>query len=528
MVESPLPVPGDIVAGKYRVDSRIGEGGMGVVLGAFDESLGRQVAIKFLHPSRAANESAAARFGREARAAASIESEHVVRVHEVGALPNGAPFIVMEHLRGSDLAQVLQYRGGLPVDYAVDLVLQTCEALAHAHARGIVHRDLKPQNLFLTERSDGSPCVKVLDFGISKAADNDESSPKLTSTEMVMGTPLYMSPEQVRSLKNVDHRADIWALGAILFELLAAKPPFDGPSASALHAAIAMDPPASLRERRPDVPQHVEAAILRCLEKDPARRFQSVQELSAAIVPFATSRGRQAAPSLTGPSASGSHPHIISMPPPAGGFGTASTMDVRSSWQSATSPSPEAPTTSASKTGLVIGGVVGGAVLLLVGVGGGAGYFFYSRAAANPVQATPTVSVSSPPTPVPTIAAEPATKPSVAPAASSASTPGPAPSSKPAARDAGPPAPSQDDQDRATARTLQASCDHFHMLLSSQMSPTPEQRKRQAEMAKLQNCIARPAVRCQRQVCREACTILNDDFCKRDVDRLDHDFPAKY
>jgi len=175
MVAVPLPSIGEVVAGKYRIDSVIGEGGMGVVLGAFDTSLGRPVAIKFLTPARALNEAAAARFGREARSAASIQSEHVVRVFEVGALPNGAPFIVMEHLKGSDLAQVVDSRGGLPIDEAADLVLQACEALGEAHARGIVHRDLKPQNLFLTARNDGSPCVKVLDFGISKSAETDES-----------------------------------------------------------------------------------------------------------------------------------------------------------------------------------------------------------------------------------------------------------------------------------------------------------------------------------------------------------------
>jgi serine/threonine-protein kinase len=506
MVESALPIPGEIIAGKYRIESIIGQGGMGVVLGAFDQSLGRQVAIKFLHPSRAANEGAAARFSREARAAASIQGEHVVRVHEVGQLANGAPFIVMEHLRGSDLAQIVQHRGGLPVDYACDLVLQTCQALAQAHARGIVHRDLKPQNLFLTERADGSPCVKVLDFGISKAADTDESSPKLTSTEMVMGTPLYMSPEQVRSLKNVDHRADIWALGAILFELLAAKPPFDGPSASALHAAIAMDAPASLRARRPDVPPHIDAAILRCLEKDPARRFQTVQELSAAIAP-----GRVT-------SASGSNPVIVSVSPPAGGFGTASTMDVRSGWQQATVPQPMP---KSSNTGLIIGGIAGGALLVLLAIGGAAAYFLSRTATAVSVTETP---VTPPATTVPAMTADP---PVVPTAPAPAPAPPPTASAKPVApKDAGPPPPSQDDRDRALATTMQGSCDHFHMMMS--MAKTPDERKHQADMAKLQNCITRPAIRCQRQVCREACTILNDEFCRQNVDRLDHDFPAKY
>jgi serine/threonine-protein kinase len=504
MVESALPSPGDVIAGKYRIDSTIGQGGMGVVLGAFDQSLGRQVAIKFLRPNRAAIEGAAARFSREARAAASIQGEHVVRVHEVGQLPNGAPFIVMEHLRGSDLAHILQSRGGLAVDYACDLVLQTCQALAQAHARDIVHRDLKPQNLFLTERPDGSPCVKVLDFGISKAADTDESSPKLTSTETVMGTPLYMSPEQVRSLKNVDHRADIWALGAILFELLAASPPFDGPSASALHAAIAMDAPASLRARRPDVPPHIEAAILRCLEKDPARRFQTVQELSAAI----------AAGNIV--SASGSNPVIVSVSPPAGGFGTASTMDVRSGWQQATAPQP-AP--RSSNTAMIIGGMAGAALLVLLAIGGTAAYFL-SRSAVT-VTETPIPAPATATTTVPAITADPPAQPTtpVAPA------PVPTPSTKPAAKDAGPP-PSPDDRDRTLASTMQGSCDHFHMMMS--MAKTPDERKHQAAMAKLQNCIMKPAIRCQRQVCREACNILNDDACRRTVDNYDRDFPAKY
>jgi len=288
-----LPQRGEIVAGKYRIESEIGAGGMGVVLGAQDTSLGRAVAIKFLSPSKSRRDGAVQRFLREARAAASIESEHVVRVFEVGTLPSGSPFIVMEHLRGADLSQVLAARGGLPIDEAVDYLLQACEALGEAHGRGIVHRDLKPHNLFVATRPDGSPCVKVLDFGISKAIE--EGAPNLTSTDQVMGTPLYMSPEQVRSLKNVDHRSDIWALGSILFELLTASPIYEAPSASALCAMIAMDPPARLRDKRPAAPPELEAIILRCLHKDPAGRFQDVGALAAALAPFASERGRQSA-----------------------------------------------------------------------------------------------------------------------------------------------------------------------------------------------------------------------------------------
>jgi len=279
-----LPGPGDTIVGKYRVDAVIGQGGMGIVMGGFDLSLGRPVAIKFLSPERAGRPGATERFLREARSAAMIQSEHVVRVFEVSTLPNGAPFIVMEHLRGLDLAQVLAQRGPLSIPESCDLLLQACEALGEAHLRGIVHRDLKPQNLFFSQFPDGSPLVKVLDFGISKVMD-DGTQPNLTATDTVMGTPLYMSPEQVRSLKNVDARSDIWALGSILFELLTRSPIFDAPSASALCAMIAMDPPTPLRVRRPDAPQGLEAFILRCLHKDPAGRFADVAAFAEALAP---------------------------------------------------------------------------------------------------------------------------------------------------------------------------------------------------------------------------------------------------
>jgi hypothetical protein len=288
-----LPRAGDVVAGKYRIESVIGTGGMGVVLGAQDTSLGRRVAIKFLAPGKARNEGAAARFVREARAAASIQSEHVVRVFEVGTLPSGASYIVMEHLAGGDLAQILGGRGPLPIDEAVDYLLEACEAIGEAHNRGIVHRDLKPQNLFVTRTPDGSSCVKVLDFGISKAVD--EEAPNLTATDAVMGTPLYMSPEQVRSLKSVDLRSDIWALGAILFELVTAAPIYEAASVSALCAMIAMDPPTPLRARRPNAPPELEAVILRCLHKDPNGRFADVAALAEALAPFASERGRASA-----------------------------------------------------------------------------------------------------------------------------------------------------------------------------------------------------------------------------------------
>jgi len=351
--DTALPNPGDVVAGKYKIESAIGSGGMGVVLGAQDMSLGRGVAIKFLSPSKARREGSVPRFIREARAAASIQSEHVVRVYEVGELPGGSPFIVMEHLRGADLSQVLAARGPLPIDEAVDYLLQACEAIGEAHALGIVHRDLKPQNLFVAQRPDGGTAVKVLDFGISKAIE--EGAPHLTSTDQVMGTPLYMSPEQVRSLKNVDHRSDIWALGSILFELLTASPIFEAPSVTALCAMIAIDPPTPLRARRPSAPPELEALILRCLHKDPAGRFADVAALAEALVPFATDRGRMSATRISrvvragsgiNPGMAGAAAQAFAMGPTAAiGSGTTSESSQRPSF---TGPPGSGPTVGGS------------------------------------------------------------------------------------------------------------------------------------------------------------------------------------
>jgi serine/threonine-protein kinase len=290
-----VPRKGDFVADKYRVESLIGLGGMGAVVAAVHKDLGHRVAIKLLLPDAARNRSAMARFLREARAAAAIQNEHVARILDIGALPSGAPYMVMELLAGTSLAHVLQERGRLPVSETVDYVLQACEAVAEAHAVGIVHRDIKPSNLFLARRPNGSLVVKVLDFGISKAewlATDPEFAPDLTATSDLVGTPMYMSPEQVRSSKNVDWRTDIWALGAVLYELLTDHPPFWADNLPALSAAIASDEPVPPAEHRPDIPLGLQTLILRCLRKDPATRPQSVAELALAIAPFTTEVAR--------------------------------------------------------------------------------------------------------------------------------------------------------------------------------------------------------------------------------------------
>lgn len=283
---------GDILAEKYRVDQVLGAGGMGVVVAAHHIDLDEKVAIKFLLPETLGNQEAVARFAREARSAVKIKSEHVAKVTDVGKLPNGAPYMVMEYLEGSDLSKWLQQNGALPVDQAVDFVLQACEAIAEAHTLGIVHRDLKPANLFVIRRPDGGLSVKVLDFGISKTTGLSASGSSMTRTSAVMGSPLYMSPEQMQSSRDADARSDIWSLGVILYELLTADLPFVADTMPELVARILSAPPIALRNKRPDVPDGLEAAILKCLDKDRGRRLQTVGELAAALAPFAPKRAR--------------------------------------------------------------------------------------------------------------------------------------------------------------------------------------------------------------------------------------------
>ena len=323
-----VPRVGDLVAGKYEVERVLGVGGMGVVVAARHRQLGELVAIKLLHADAAMDGEAVARLLREARATISIKSEHVVRVIDVGTLETGSPYILMEYLSGSDLGELVQKNGHLAVRDAVDYVLQACEAIAEAHARGIVHRDLKPSNLFLTERADdGSSLVKVLDFGISKALVPEDASPttqahmSLTATRAVFGSPLYMSPEQVRSAKRVDERTDIWALGIILHELLTGSLPFFGETTPGVLASIVADPPEPLRKRRPDAPEGLETVILHCLVKDVNQRLQSVTDLAKALAPFAgpgaqISVDRIVRVSLPGAVSKRALPRRLSTPPP--------------------------------------------------------------------------------------------------------------------------------------------------------------------------------------------------------------------
>jgi serine/threonine-protein kinase len=278
---------GTLWAGKYRIEGLLGRGGMGSVYSAFHEDLRHRVAIKILHSGDAAS---AGRLIREAQITARLGGVHVPRIFDLGRVPGGAPYIVMEYLIGEDLAQVLA-RGPVSPSEAVDYVLQACVVLGPAHAAGVVHRDLKPANLYLAAQEGGPSVLKVLDFGISKGGFQEDAveAQSLTSTGTLVGSPLYMSPEQIRASKDVDARSDVWSLGVILHELVTGERPFHGDTLSALAVAIATEAPSRPSALCPGVAPGLELAILRCLEKERAARFPSVASLSQAIAPFAKS-----------------------------------------------------------------------------------------------------------------------------------------------------------------------------------------------------------------------------------------------
>jgi serine/threonine-protein kinase len=279
------PEPGTLLAGKYMVERVLGVGGMGVVVAARHIQLDQKVAIKYLLPDALANAEVVERFAREAQAAAKIRGEHVARIIDVGKFDDGAPFMVLEYLEGQNLEELLEQRGPLPYTEAVGYMLETCEALAEAHAAGIVHRDLKPANLFLALQPDRRSIVKVLDFGISKLAD--ASGHGITKTSTVMGTPYYMSPEQLVASKAVDARSDIWSLGVILHELLTNRRPFDGETLAEIVGGILQNQPDRIASLRNDVPLDLELCISKCLASKPDQRHASVGAFAVALAPFA-------------------------------------------------------------------------------------------------------------------------------------------------------------------------------------------------------------------------------------------------
>ena len=277
---------GDIIDGKYLVERILGEGGMGLVLQATHLQLRQPVALKFMHFEAMQNSEAAARFNREARAAVRLTGQHICRVLDMGEADTGEPYIVFEYLDGKDLGELLNDRGAVPMREAVGYMLQACDAMAEAHAAGIVHRDLKPGNLFVTPGRDGAPCLKVLDFGISKYVGAETDAVK-TTTRSLMGSPLYMAPEQLLSAKEVDARADIWAIGAVLYQLLSGRTPFCGETLPTVIAQVMHATAPPLAEATEGLPDRLCRVVDRCLSRDRDDRYANVADLAAALAEFA-------------------------------------------------------------------------------------------------------------------------------------------------------------------------------------------------------------------------------------------------
>jgi len=280
-----LPEPGTVVDGKYRIERVIGEGGMGRVFAAHHEVLDQRIALKFLFPEVAERPNVVERFLREAKAAAKLKSDHVARVMDAGTSEDGLPFLVMECLEGADLMELVKLNGAMPEDEVVDIMVQTLEAIAHAHAGGLVHRDLKPSNIFLAAMPDGTNVVKVLDFGIAKSiASRGEEVATLTG-QNIMGSPAYMSPEQIRNARTVDVRSDIWSLGVVMFELVTGKLPFTFEGVGELLAAVLEQAPLPARARNPQVSEPIEKIISRALRRERDKRYQSAAEFARALAP---------------------------------------------------------------------------------------------------------------------------------------------------------------------------------------------------------------------------------------------------
>jgi serine/threonine-protein kinase len=428
------PQPGETLAGKYRIERVLGEGGMGLVVQATHLALDQQVAIKFLKDEALEHPEVVERFKREARAAVRVRGPHVARVIDVDQTPDGKPFMVMEYMNGEDLDAVLEKRGALTVEEAATYVLQACDAIAEAHAQKIIHRDIKPANLFLTSSEGRKPMVKVLDFGISKL---QEGQGGMTQTAAILGSPYYMSPEQLRASKNVDERADIWSLGVTLYELLTGKRPFQAETLPEIVTHIVLNQPPTVRSIRPDVPEELEAIVLRCMRTKPEERYQNVAELARALAPFAEPGSRHIAPGISRmllgaslPPAAGPAPVEMtarqSEPPPAGPPAASAAVTIASSAQDAEGSrggerGRASDLVAARKGGRGVAWA-GGAVLAIVAIGGAA-YALRGTGApatAGPVPTEPsstTASTVPPSSPVPPPSAHPVASqaPSAAP-----------------------------------------------------------------------------------------------------------------
>jgi len=278
------PSPGAVIAGRYRIDAVLGEGGMGAVFRATEIATSQSLALKFMAPEMRKRPGMASRFANEATAAAKIASEHVVVIRGVEATEDGTPFIVMELLEGTDLDRIVETEAPLEIPRAVHFGLQILRALQVAHGAGVVHRDLKPSNCLVVVREGDPDYLKLIDFGITKILGEDSG---LTKTSTTLGTPAYMAPEQAKSAKFADARSDLYAVGVILYELLTKKRPFEGDSHNELIIKICTEPPIPLRTARPDLEKKLASAVEHALVKIPNGRYPNAMAFAEALRPFA-------------------------------------------------------------------------------------------------------------------------------------------------------------------------------------------------------------------------------------------------
>ena len=375
---------GDVIAGKYRVERVLGEGGMGFVVAATHLTLETPVAIKFIRDGVLGTREASVRFLREAKAAVQLKNQHVAQVYDVGTLDSGEPFMVMEYLEGCDLSDLFKQRGALPPAEACEYVVQACDALGEAHALGIVHRDVKLGNLFLTRGAAGVPIVKVLDFGLSKASPFGGGETGVTMSAAVLGSPRFMSPEQLQDPRTVDGRTDIWSLGIILYTLLAGRPAFDAETVGKLFAKVMGENPRPLEEIVPRIDPGLVAVVNACLQKSPEARNSNVADLASALSPYCMNPGRAQATAgrLAAVLAASRDANVVALAPgspkarqpslpPASTSGRSTSRELGSAWAQGPAVSQSAPK-EISRVWLGLG--VG-----LVVIGVAAGGFYVSR-----------------------------------------------------------------------------------------------------------------------------------------------------
>ncbi|HEY8927016.1 MAG TPA: serine/threonine-protein kinase [Polyangia bacterium] len=322
------PLLGRVLSERYRILRKLGEGGMGVVYLAEHVVIEKKIALKVLFPDLTRRADLVQRFIQEAKSASRIGHENVIDITDFGQSPEGYVFLAMEYLSGQDLGQVLKTSGPMGWPRAQPMLVQIGKALRAAHEGGIIHRDMKPENIFVIPRDDGREFIKVLDFGIAKVMGLDEDAPRLTRTGMIFGTPEYMSPEQAQG-QHVDHRVDIYAVGCIMYQILTGTVPFQAETFMGILSKHMMEAPEPPRRRNPSIDPAVEAIILKAMEKDPAKRYQSMRDFVAALAPQGSSADLSGSISLsTGVSAprtvvpvSPSRPGTVSERPRAGAVG---------------------------------------------------------------------------------------------------------------------------------------------------------------------------------------------------------------